>query len=230
MKIKKGIKYDKGKVRVDLLNAAFVTEMAAVVTHGGMRHGLYNWINLGVDRVVPSLSRHLLKCSVFRRNANTEDFNGLEEVYVGVNAMFLWFLISKINNDSVKSNKHSERDETPSEGLKNLVKQGYVMYELLIEEFLFEVAKQATVKGNDIRYSEGFHYNSMMSSYYQFKSTIFTDRNNIVSGEKKFLPNIMFNAMRLWEEKNNSLQVNIERLPVKLFKEYSLSNTKLFPF
>ncbi len=226
----KGIKYDKGKVRIDLLNEVFITELATVVTHGGIRHGLYNWMNLNVDRVVPSLSRHILKCSVFRCNANTEDFNGLEEVYVGVNAMFLWFLISKINNEDVKSNRDSNKEETPSKKLKSLVKQGYIMYELLIEEFLFEVAKQATMKGNDIRYSEDFYYNSMMSSYYQFKSTIFTDSNNVVSGDKKFLPNIMFNAMRLWEEKNNSLSTNRERLPVKLFEKYSLSNTKLFPF
>ena len=226
----KGVKHDKGKVRVDLLNAVFITEMAAVVTHGGIRHGLYNWMNLSVDRVIPSLGRHILKCSTFRSNANTEDFNGLEEVYVGVNAMFLWFLISKINNDNVKCNKHSERDEAPSKELKNLVKQGYVMYELLIEEFLFEIAKQATIKGNDIRYSESFHYNSMMSSYYQFKSSVFTDSSNIVSGGKSYLSSLAFNAMRLWEEKNSSLVIDKECLPTKLLKTSPMSNKKLFPF
>ncbi len=89
--MEEGTKHDNGKVKINLIIPEFIEEMARILTCGAEKYEAYNWQKLDNDRIHNALLRHALKTTANKKVENTEDFGGLEEAYVAVNCMFLWW-------------------------------------------------------------------------------------------------------------------------------------------
>jgi len=171
---KEGTKNDSGKPKVNLLITNFIFEMARVLTKGAAKNGAFNWVKLHKDRMRGALLRHVLKTTNTNAVVNSDDFDGLEEVYTAVNCMFCDFF------DSVRSER--EEEENPE--------THFIRFDLLEPEFLFKMAEIA----------EGFgvseeNFNPKYKTYYycqMFESAF----------KKEYARSAVY-AMFLWQMKVN---------------------------
>ena len=84
-----GKKYDKEKIRYDLVEPSFVEGVASVLTMGAGKYGANNWQNLsnGSDRYYAALIRHI---QAWRQGEQIDKESGLSHLHhVATNVMFL---------------------------------------------------------------------------------------------------------------------------------------------
>ncbi len=84
----KGLRYDAGKPRVDLIDPDFLLQVGAVLEAGARKYAERNW-EKGMDwnKVYASMLRHMLKWQAGETN---DDETGLHHMaHVACNAMFL---------------------------------------------------------------------------------------------------------------------------------------------
>ena len=84
--LEQGDHHDKGKIRVDLIDAEFVEGMGAVLAFGAEKYDDNNWKKgIEVSRILGSLERHLL---AFKRGEDFDYESQLCHLYhAGVNCM-----------------------------------------------------------------------------------------------------------------------------------------------
>ena len=84
----KGIRFDSGKVRHDLLSPTAINELAKVLTFGAEKYAANNWRKgMAWSRVIGSLERHL---NAIKRGEDVDKETGLlHAAHVMCNAMFL---------------------------------------------------------------------------------------------------------------------------------------------
>lgn len=91
-----GVKYDKGKLRYDLIPAECLEQLAKIFTFGAEKYGEHNWKSLqdAQNRYYAAMERHQQS----KRMGEFYDESGLpHSAHVAVNAMFLlWFDLQKI--------------------------------------------------------------------------------------------------------------------------------------
>jgi hypothetical protein len=85
-----GIKFDQGKIMVDLIVPEFIEDLAKVLTMGAQKYGVENWKgNLEKRRILAALYRHLLK---YHKGETYDDESKLNHLcHVAINAMFLYW-------------------------------------------------------------------------------------------------------------------------------------------
>lgn len=83
-----GIKYDQGKPRMDLLDAAALEGLAKVLTFGANKYAADNWrAGIQYSRLISSLLRHL---AAIQRGELIDPESGLPHIdHLGCNWMFL---------------------------------------------------------------------------------------------------------------------------------------------
>ena len=88
----KGLKFDTGKIRTDLVNPDFILNVAKALTHGANKYGANNWqlVEEGQDRYYAAAMRHLL---AWRNGEKVDQESGLSHLtHVATNMMFLEYL------------------------------------------------------------------------------------------------------------------------------------------
>ena len=101
---KKDMKYDKGKVRMDLLPFDCLTEIAKVLTFGAEKYKENSWqtVKNRYERYRGSLLRHM---AAMQAGEILDKESGLSHAaHLATNAMFiLWFELHKeVNDEKVK--------------------------------------------------------------------------------------------------------------------------------
>lgn len=84
-----GLKYDEGKVRLDLIDPNFINGVGEVLTMGANKYGADNWQGLDdfEDRYYAAALRHLL---AWRNGESIDKESGLHHLkHVATNIMFL---------------------------------------------------------------------------------------------------------------------------------------------
>lgn len=90
-----GKKYDAGKSRVDLVEPAFIFDVANVLSYGAAKYGEQNWqhVENGQDRYYAAALRHLL---AHRSGQVLDDESGQTHLaHAATNIMFLSYLLTK---------------------------------------------------------------------------------------------------------------------------------------
>jgi len=96
----KGLKYDNGKLRWDLLPLRTIKSIVTVLTYGVKKYKPNSWQNIenAEDRYYASLLRHL---ESYRSGTTIDKESKLPHIYhVFCNIMFLVYLYDKKNNRS----------------------------------------------------------------------------------------------------------------------------------
>lgn len=74
-----GLKYDKEKPRMDLIDADFLEGLAKVLTFGSKKYAAHNWRGgIAVSRLIASSYRHL---GAVNRGEDIDQESGLPHVY-----------------------------------------------------------------------------------------------------------------------------------------------------
>lgn len=88
----KGIKYDDGKLRYNLIDPEFEEDIAKVATFGFTKYGKLNWqkVNEGTERYFNALRRHI---KAWEKGEKIDKETGLSHLaHAGWNCMaLLWF-------------------------------------------------------------------------------------------------------------------------------------------
>ena len=93
-----GKKYDKHKIRFDLLEPRFIYAMAEVMTYGAHKYAPNNWQEVDdfSDRYTAALHRHL---NAWQRGEECDQESGLQHLaQIAINAMFLFW--EEMNEDT----------------------------------------------------------------------------------------------------------------------------------
>lgn len=85
-----GIKHDKGKPELSLIDQGFLFEMGRILTEGAKRYGRNNWRLLDSERTYNAALRHAHKCTETELIENNEDFGGSHETYAAIELMFTY--------------------------------------------------------------------------------------------------------------------------------------------
>jgi hypothetical protein len=91
----KGLKYDEGKPRWDLLPMGEIEEIVKVLTFGAKKYADNSWqeVPRGVERYFASLLRHLV---AWRTGNDSDDESGLHPLaHAACNIIFLLYLIRR---------------------------------------------------------------------------------------------------------------------------------------
>jgi len=89
-----GVKYDTGKLRMELIPPEAIEALAEVITYGANKYSDDNWKKVGKDRYIGALMRHL---NAYRKGELYDDESGLTHMaHILTNAAFL---IYKEEND-----------------------------------------------------------------------------------------------------------------------------------
>ncbi len=97
-----GMKFDKEKLRWDLLDLKAIEGIVKVLTYGAKKYAPHNWkkVKNGEDRYYAALMRHL---TVYR-DGEKMDESGLTHLeHVGCNIMFLLYFENKGGKNGKKS-------------------------------------------------------------------------------------------------------------------------------
>lgn len=99
--MEKFIKYDKGKLRYDLIPPEVLMELAKVLTYGANKYKPNNWKNSeGTERLVSALFRHI---EAWRLGEDIDPGSGLDHLsHALTNLTFLIYLTKKGNNKIAK--------------------------------------------------------------------------------------------------------------------------------
>lgn len=86
--LSKGLKFDQGKPRMDLLDAEFLEGVAKVLTFGAQKYAAHNWRNgIQFSRLIAAAYRHL---GAINRGEDVDPETGLLHAYhLGCCIMFL---------------------------------------------------------------------------------------------------------------------------------------------
>jgi len=99
----RGLRFDQGKIRVDLLSPISMQGCASVLTFGANKYEEHNWRKgMKWSRVIGSLLRHTF---LFMAGEDIDKESGLPHVdHIGCNAMFLqeYFRLHKNLDDRWK--------------------------------------------------------------------------------------------------------------------------------
>jgi hypothetical protein len=83
----RGRKYDKGKVRYELLPPAFIEAVAKVLTYGAAKYDDDNWLKIDKERYYGALMRHII---AWRKGENLDRESGLPHLaHAACNLLFL---------------------------------------------------------------------------------------------------------------------------------------------
>jgi hypothetical protein len=85
-----GLRYDKGKNRLELIDASFIEELGKVMTFGAEKYDDDNW-RKGMEwrKVIGCMKRHASK---FEQGVSIDEESGCHHLaLVAANAMFLWY-------------------------------------------------------------------------------------------------------------------------------------------
>jgi len=89
-----GVKYDSGKLRMELIPPEAIEALAEVITYGANKYSDDNWKKVSKDRYIGALMRHL---NAYRKGELYDDESGLTHMaHILTNAAFL---IYKEEND-----------------------------------------------------------------------------------------------------------------------------------
>ena len=91
-----GLKYDKGKLRWDLLPIEQVEKVVEILTYGAAKYADNNWQNVdkATERYYAALLRHL---TAWRKGEKIDPESGLEHLsHVACNIIFLMWLDENI--------------------------------------------------------------------------------------------------------------------------------------
>jgi len=98
-----GLKYDKGKLRWDLLPIDQVEKIVEILTYGAAKYADNNWQNVegGIERYYAALLRHLV---AWRKGEKIDPESGMEHLsHAACNIVFLMWL-DKENKNGNKEN------------------------------------------------------------------------------------------------------------------------------
>lgn len=110
-----GIKFDKEKPQMNLLDFSALEGLSQVLTMGAKKYGAGNW-ELGIDnsRLVASLLRHL---SAHQRGEDIDDESGLPHIdHVGANWMFLSANLKLRPHLDTRTSRANAPPSTPTPG------------------------------------------------------------------------------------------------------------------
>lgn len=119
-----GIKYDKDKIRMELIPPKALVAIGEIMTMGAKKYGANNWQGVSIDRYVGALIRHLVK---YMENKDSKDPDSeLSHMkHVLTNAAFIVALEDKeLNNTNKKigfENLKLEDLSHPGETLQELM-------------------------------------------------------------------------------------------------------------
>ena len=89
-----GVKYDSGKLRMELIPPEAIEALAEVITYGANKYSDDNWKKVSKDRYIGALMRHL---NAYRKGELYDDESGLTHMaHILTNAAFL---VYKEEND-----------------------------------------------------------------------------------------------------------------------------------
>jgi len=89
-----GVKYDGGKLRMELIPPEAIEALAEVITYGANKYSDDNWKKVSKDRYIGALMRHL---NAYRKGELYDDESGLTHIaHILTNAAFL---VYKEEND-----------------------------------------------------------------------------------------------------------------------------------
>ena len=89
-----GVKYDSGKLRMELIPPEAIEALAKVITYGANKYSDDNWKKVSKDRYIGALMRHL---NAYRKGELYDDESGLTHMaHILTNAAFL---VYKEEND-----------------------------------------------------------------------------------------------------------------------------------
>lgn len=113
-RIKKAMKFDKGKPPIDLIDQEIILELAKVLGYGAEKYEAHNWkIGLPISRYYSACQRHLL---AFNSGETNDPESGLSHLgHAACNLMFMLYML-----------KHKpELDDRPltDEFIKNLISE-----------------------------------------------------------------------------------------------------------
>lgn len=99
----KGIKYDSGKLRYDLLPPEAIKEIVRVITFGAEKYGDYNWQLLSDfhSRYIAAAMRHI---EAYRMGNHVDEESGLLHLaHAATNIIFLiWGDLHDVENNSTE--------------------------------------------------------------------------------------------------------------------------------
>jgi hypothetical protein len=73
-----GLKYDEGKIRMDLLDPYAIEQLAQVLTFGAKKYAAWNWANgIAYSRIAAALLRHVF---AFLRGEDRDPETGLPHI------------------------------------------------------------------------------------------------------------------------------------------------------
>lgn len=107
----KGVKYDEGKPRLELIPPEAIIGVGKVLGFGANKYGDRNWQKgIKVTRLVGSLLRHLM---AFLAGVDNDKESGLPHIDHAVcNAMMIkWMLVNKPDQDDRVGSRAAERSE-----------------------------------------------------------------------------------------------------------------------
>ncbi len=82
-----GLKFDEGKLRLDLIPADAINAIGAVMTFGAQKYGANNWQGVEIERYEAALMRHLM---AYKGGKALDPDSGLPHLYhVLCNAAFM---------------------------------------------------------------------------------------------------------------------------------------------
>lgn len=87
-----GLRYNKGKPRMELIEAGFMEEVAKILTFGAEKYEIDNWKRFDKEKrfqTIGSLMRHL---EAYRKGEKTDPESNCSHLcHIVANAMFLWW-------------------------------------------------------------------------------------------------------------------------------------------
>jgi hypothetical protein len=101
----KGVKYDQGKPRMDLLDPTALSELSKVLSFGASKYSAHNWRGgIAISRLVAASYRHL---SAFNNGETYDEETGLQHAaHLMCCAMFIiWTIINKPELDDRWTNE-----------------------------------------------------------------------------------------------------------------------------
>jgi len=167
-KVEKGMKFDKGKLRFDLITPYFYEGLAEGLTFGAKKYKPNNWMLFADEgnKYIGATLRHLIS---YRLNNQIDEESGVSHLaLVATNLMFLYYFGQKRVDENyssvIESNEYLDGEIESGENIR---------YDLIMPEFEKEMAVILTERENTnldpLARTENSIYSSFINNFSRYR-------------------------------------------------------------